>query len=202
MAVCRVDPPRHAAALHQGPRGAARPRRGPATWTRRPVSAPRRFRPSQPARFRSVRLRCGFCGRLLDTAENGIRDHYVLGGRDNMIMPRVTRRKRAHGKGDHSLCSADRCPDLLAKLPAGRVAVVAAKLVEGLGLAEDEPRRLDAEVLLALAPRVDRGDTTATRELRRIAAALPVERPPDQLDIVDMLRKERRRRRAARGWPT
>jgi hypothetical protein len=112
------------------------------------------------------------------------------------------RRKRAHGKGDHSLCSPDRCPDLLAKVPAGRVAMVAAKLVEGLGLAEDDPRRLDAEVLLALAPRVDRGDTTTARELRRIAAALPVERPPNRPGLVDILREERRRRRAAHGWPT
>ena len=86
--------------------------------------------------------------------------------------------------------------------PAGRVAVVAAKLVEGLGLAEDDPRQLDAEVLLALAPRVDRGDTTAARELRRIAAALPVERPPDRPGSLDVLREERRRRRAAQGWPT
>ena len=112
------------------------------------------------------------------------------------------RRKRAHTRGDHSLCSPDRCPDLLAELPAGRVAVAAAKLVEGLGLAEDDPRRLDAEVLLALAPRVDRGDTTAARELRRIAAVLPVERPPGRPDFVDKLREERRRRRAAQGWPT
>ena len=55
------------------------------------MSASRRFRPAQPDRFRSVRLRCGFCGRLLDTAENGIRGYYVLGGREHsMIGPRVT----------------------------------------------------------------------------------------------------------------
>jgi hypothetical protein len=86
-------------------------------------------------------------------------------------------------------------------VPAGRVAAAAAKLVRGLGLAENDPRCLDAEVLLALAPRVDRGDTTAARELRRIAAALPLEGPPTQPDFVDMLREERRRRRAAQGWP-
>jgi hypothetical protein len=55
------------------------------------MNASRRFRPTRPERFRSVRLRCGSCWRLLDTAENGIRGYYVLGGREhNMIAPRVT----------------------------------------------------------------------------------------------------------------
>jgi hypothetical protein len=128
----------------------------------------------------------------------------MSGIRDNLIMAdsnaQRQRRKRAHRKGDHLLCSLDRCPDLLANLPSGRVAVVAAKLVEGLGLAEDDPRRLDAEVLLALAPRVERGDTTAARELRRVAAALQLDQASAQLDFVDVLRERRRRRRAAQGW--
>ena len=91
---------------------------------------------------------------------------------------------------------------MLARVPSGRVAAAAAKLVEALGLAEDDPRRLDAEVLLALAPRVDGGDTVAARELRRVAAVMQLERAPAQPDLVDVVREQRRRRRAAQGWPT
>ncbi len=126
-----------------------------------------------------------------------------------------SRRKRAHAKGDHSLCEPGRCPEagraaaarILAAAPeagpaAPSLTAAVASLVVGLP-AGDPARDVLSASLQRCAEEIDAAGATAPllRELRVTLAALcpPVRGP--QPDWLDELHAKRAARRAAHGWP-
>jgi hypothetical protein len=110
------------------------------------------------------------------------------------------RRRRAHSRGDHSLCTA-RCPATDKKQVADRppvsgpVEASVRDLAQALRFGERDPRAAMTVMAVRLAAAVDEGaSASVARELRTILVWL-AESPAVPHDLVDELRARRAHRR-------
>ncbi|MEV6633889.1 hypothetical protein AB0M54_24370 [Actinoplanes sp. NPDC051470] len=130
------------------------------------------------------------------------------------------RRRRAHGKGDHSLCHTDRCrdarledrqpspdpavtpdppapqPEDVEAAPPGGIEVAVAAYVVSLKYPAGDPRAILGEIAVRLAKRVDDSGAlpAAVRELRVLLAQIG-EVPNGPAGVVDEVRLQRTQRR-------